>query len=66
MSEAERDFAQEILQQINKVRKFPRAYIPIMEDYVSQFKGNILYTDSNPEGILTEEGPQAVGNSSFD
>jgi hypothetical protein len=51
------DFAKELLIQINKVRKFPRSYVPFLEDHLEHFKGNVLYLTN--EGLQTEEGPKA-------
>lgn len=54
-------FANEILQQLNKLRRFPKTFIPILEDHLQYFEGNILYLPGSTRGgILMEEGPKAV------
>jgi hypothetical protein len=51
-------FAEDIFKQINKLRRFPKTFIPFLEDRLSQFEGNIWQA---PIGsIMTEEGPEAV------
>ena len=57
-------FAREILQQINKLRRFPKSFIPILEDHLQYFEGNALFLPNSPNGgVLMEEGPVAVINT---
>lgn len=54
-------FAREILQQINKLRKFPKSFIPILEDHLQYFEGNALFLPNSPNGgVMLEEGPKSV------
>lgn len=45
MNDNEREFAEEVRLQINKLRKFPRSFIAILEDYLDHFDGNVLKMD---------------------
>ena len=58
-SSSHSSFAQELLQQVNKLRRFPRSFIPILEDYLQYFEGNALFLPGQT-GLKTEEGPEAV------
>ena len=54
-------FAREILTQINKLRRFPKAFVPILEDHLQYFEGEALFLPNSMQGgILMEEGPKAV------
>jgi len=54
-------FAEEVLEQLNKLRRWPQSFVPILEDHLRYFEGNALFLpNSKLGGIETEEGPQAV------
>lgn len=56
-------FAKEIIQQINKLRRFPKSFIPILEDHLQYFDGNVLYLPGSTRGgIMHEEGKVAVSS----
>ena len=51
---------EEIKEELNKVRKNPLCYVPILEEYLKYFEGNILHKPWESVPIETSEGPNAV------
>lgn len=49
----------EIFDEHNRIRKNPKAYIPLLEKQLEYFKGNVMYKPDDPVGIMTQEGPAA-------
>ena len=49
----------EVIAESNRIRTNPKAYIPILEDYLSNFDGNQLRLPDKNEILETEEGPMA-------
>ena len=49
----------EVILESNRIRTNPKAYIPILEDYLSNFDGNQLRLPDKNEILETEEGPMA-------
>ncbi len=58
MNENDQEFAEEVIKQINKLRKFPRSFIPFLQEHLECFDGNVLKRDG--QNMLTEEGPKPV------
>ncbi|CDW71758.1 UNKNOWN [Stylonychia lemnae] len=60
MSQEDLDFAKQILEEINKLRKDPKIYIKILQEHLNYFDGNALYVpDSKMGGVMLDEGPKA-------
>lgn len=53
-----KELQQSVISETNRIRTNPKSYIPILEECLKNFHGNIL-TQSNEEAIETEEGPKA-------
>lgn len=51
--------AKEVIQEHNNIRKNPSSYIPLLEEQLKYFKGNV-YTRPGEIGIQTHEGPAVV------
>ena len=49
----------EVIVEINKIRRNPKSYIPILEIYLDNFEGNVLKRPDKNEYIETQEGPSA-------
>ena len=49
----------EVIIESNRIRTNPKAYIPILEEYLDNFDGNLLRLPDKNEIIETEEGPKA-------
>jgi hypothetical protein len=43
----------------NAIRTNPKSYIPILEKYISYFKGDTIYKPGHTTGIMTDEGKSA-------
>lgn len=60
----DKDFAKEVFLQLNKLRKYPKTFIPILEERLRSFQPNnvLVLTDLNGQqsAIQTEEGEKAV------
>jgi uncharacterized protein YkwD len=50
---------QEVLSELNRLRRNPRAYVPILEKYKQGFKGNRKYISANVI-LMTQEGVKPV------
>ena len=50
----------EVILESNRIRTNPKAYIPILEDYLSNFDGNQLRLPDKNEILETEEGPWLI------
>lgn len=50
---------QQVIEEMNKVRKNPRSYVPIIENYRKRFQGNRVRVSSNSY-LITQEGIKAV------
>ena len=44
----------------NLARTDPRSFIPMLEDMLPRFEGNIYNRPNNPVNLRTKEGPAAV------
>ena len=49
----------EVIIESNRIRTNPKAYIPILEEYLDNFDGNLLRLPDKNEILETEEGPRA-------
>ena len=49
----------EVISESNRIRTNPKAYIPILEEYLQNFDGNLLKFPGKNELLETEEGPRA-------
>ena len=49
----------EVISESNRIRTNPKAYIPILEEYLKNFDGNLLTLPGKNEILETEEGPRA-------
>ena len=49
----------EVIAESNRIRTNPKAYIPILEEYLKNFDGNLLTLPGKNEILETEEGPRA-------
>ena len=49
----------EVISESNRIRTNPKAYIPILEEYLQNFDGNLLKLPGKNELLETEEGPRA-------
>jgi len=49
----------EVITESNRIRTNPKAYIPILEEYLQNFDGNLLTLPGKNEILETEEGPRA-------
>ena len=49
----------EVIIESNRIRTNPKAYIPILEEYLNNFDGNLLTLPDKHEILETEEGPKA-------
>lgn len=49
----------EVIAESNRIRTNPKAYIPILEEYLKNFDGNLLKLPGKNELLETEEGPRA-------
>ena len=49
----------EVITESNRIRTNPKAYIPILEEYLENFDGNLLKLPGKNEILETEEGPRA-------
>jgi uncharacterized protein YkwD len=49
----------EVERETNKIRTNPKSYIPILEQYLQWFDGNVLDKPDSEAGIETQEGPSA-------
>ena len=49
----------EVIYEANRIRKNPKAYIPILEEYLENFDDNRLKMPDKNECIETQEGPKA-------
>ena len=49
----------EVERETNKIRTNPKSYIPILEQYLEWFDGNVLDKPDSEAGIETQEGPSA-------
>ena len=58
-SEACERIKREVIAQSNRIRTNPKAYIPILEEYLKNFDGNLLTLPEKKEILETEEGPRA-------
>lgn len=64
MSQEDLEFAKQILEEINSLRKDPKSYIKILQEHLNYFDGNALYVpDSKMGGVMLDEGPKAVRKS---
>lgn len=50
---------EDVVTQHNRIRKDPKSYIPIIEKYISYFKGNVIHKPGLDYGISTVEGKKA-------
>jgi uncharacterized protein YkwD len=55
----EASLQQEVLSELNRLRKNPRSYIPVLEKYKQGFKGNRKYLARNVI-LMTQEGVKPV------
>ena len=63
MSEADLVFSREIFDCVNRLRENPKSFIPILEEEMKYFDGNVLEVpDKIP--LELEEGPKAVRSHS--
>ena len=46
----------EVIKETNRIRTNPKSYIPILEEYLKWFDGNILDKPGSEIGIETQEG----------
>ena len=46
--------------ELNRVRRQPSVYLPLLTAYRSAFRGAVVYERASDEGVETEEGPKAV------
>jgi len=44
---------------VNKLRKFPKSFIPILEDHLNYFEGDTLFLPGSAGGVILDEGPAA-------
>ena len=58
-SEACERIKREVIAESNRIRTNPKAYIPILEEYLKNFDGNLLTLPEKKEILETEEGPRA-------
>ena len=49
----------EVISESNRIRTNPKAYIPILEEYLQNFDGKLLTLPGKNEILETEEGPRA-------
>ena len=49
----------EVIVESNRIRRNPKAYITILEEYLKNFDGNILTRPDKEECLETQEGPRA-------
>lgn len=49
-----------VLDRINNVRAHPQEYAEQLRDYVRYFQGNIVFMPGDQNGLITNEGPEAV------
>ena len=49
----------EVIAESNRIRTNPKVYIPILEEYLKNFDGNLLTLPGKNEILETEEGPRA-------
>jgi uncharacterized protein YkwD len=54
------DLKQAVVDEHNKIRADPKSYIPILEKYLTYFKGSVIYMPGSRVGIQTQEGKAAV------
>lgn len=50
---------EEVIHESNRIRRNPKSYIPILEEYIQYFEGNYLTRPDKEEYIETIEGPLA-------
>ena len=50
----------DVLARVNYARQHPREYAEQLRDYRRHFEGRILYLPGDTNGIITNEGPDAV------
>ena len=58
-SEMSERIKREVISESNRIRTNPKAYIPILEEYLQNFDGNLLTLPGKNEILETEEGPRA-------
>ena len=50
---------EQIISEINHIRKNPKSYARKLRNYATQFKGNVLRLENMKNGLITTEGPSA-------
>lgn len=50
----------QVLDRINFARQHPQEYAEQLREYRDYFDGRILYLPGDPNGVITQEGPDAV------
>lgn len=53
-------FRQQLCEEHNKIRTNPKSYVPVLEQYLKYFQGNVFKKPGEKIGIQTNEGKAAV------
>lgn len=54
------ELAQSVFSESNKLRTRPDAYVGVLKAHRGQFRGDVIYREGSPVGIVTDEGVSAV------